>query len=166
MFGSLPPEIRAFLRAESGAVAVDWVVLSAAVVGMGVAAVGSVRSGISALGSDVSTSLSSASVASLGVLGDDGYTGPRAMTQGVPVIETAYACPRGSGTCFTTTITTATYTMADGNQWTSVTYLDDLDGSEPYVIWYDNNRAVVSAPRIETAAETPAVAPPPPPGKR
>ena len=70
-----------FLCSEDGAVTVDWVVLAAAVVGLGVATVGAVRSGVTALGSDVSTSLSSASVVSLGTLGGSGAVIP----DGVPV---------------------------------------------------------------------------------
>lgn len=54
-----------FLRADSGAVTVDWIVLSAAVVGFGVASVAAVRTGTVALGTDIETSLSSASVAAL-----------------------------------------------------------------------------------------------------
>lgn len=58
-----------FAESEAGAVTVDWVVLAAAVVGLGVASVASVRSGTSALGTDIQTSLSSAAVVSLGTLG-------------------------------------------------------------------------------------------------
>ncbi|WP_323038015.1 hypothetical protein [Pararhodobacter sp.] len=61
--------IKAFIANESGAVTVDWVVLTAAIVGLGLAVISSVRSGTSALATDISTSLTSASVASLGTLG-------------------------------------------------------------------------------------------------
>lgn len=61
--------IKNFISNESGAVTVDWVVLTAAIVGLGLAVVTSVRSGVSSLGSSISTSLSSASVATLGTLG-------------------------------------------------------------------------------------------------
>lgn len=57
---------------QSGAITVDWTVLAAAVVGLGVASVGAVRSGVGSLGSDVETSLNSASVVSLGELGGSG----------------------------------------------------------------------------------------------
>lgn len=59
----------AFLKDDSGAVTVDWVVLTAAVVGLGIATVGAVRSGVGTLGTNISSSLTSASVASLGTLG-------------------------------------------------------------------------------------------------
>jgi Flp pilus assembly pilin Flp len=61
--------IKTFAADESGAVTVDWVVLTAAIVGLGLAVITSVRTGVTALGSDISNSLSSASVATLGTLG-------------------------------------------------------------------------------------------------
>ena len=61
--------IKTFIANESGAVTVDWVVLTAAIVGLGLAVISTVRTGVGALGTDISNSLSSASVASLGTLG-------------------------------------------------------------------------------------------------
>ncbi len=61
--------VKAFAASESGAVTVDWVVLTAAIVGLGLAVVTSVRSGVQSLGTDISNSLTSASVATLGTLG-------------------------------------------------------------------------------------------------
>lgn len=55
-----------FLSDPSGAVTVDWVVMAAAVTGLGVASVAAVRGGTTALASDMESSLSSASVVSLG----------------------------------------------------------------------------------------------------
>ncbi len=52
-----------FIRNTDGAVTVDWVVLAAAVVGLGVTSVNVVRSGSNALAADIQTSLSDASVA-------------------------------------------------------------------------------------------------------
>ena len=63
-----------FLRSESGAVTVDWVVMTAAVAGLGLASTTAVRTGTNSLGSDINTSLTDASVASLGRLGDDNFT--------------------------------------------------------------------------------------------
>ena len=62
-------QIKTFVADDSGAVTVDWVVLTAAIVGLGLAVVTSVRSGVSSLGTNISNSLSSASVATLGTLG-------------------------------------------------------------------------------------------------
>ncbi|MCW1934645.1 hypothetical protein [Pararhodobacter zhoushanensis] len=62
-------KIKTFAANESGAVTVDWVVLTAAIVGLGLAVISSVRTGVGSLATDISNSLSSASVASLGTLG-------------------------------------------------------------------------------------------------
>ncbi|KZY33118.1 hypothetical protein A3731_20965 [Roseovarius sp. HI0049] len=53
---------KTFLNDESGAVTVDWIVLSAAVVGLGVAAVDTVEEGINALASDIATAISTKTV--------------------------------------------------------------------------------------------------------
>lgn len=57
--------IKAFAVNESGAVTVDWVVLTAAIVGLGLAVVASVRTGVDSLGSSISSSLTTAAVATL-----------------------------------------------------------------------------------------------------
>lgn len=58
-----------FYASESGAVTVDWTVLTASIVGLGLASAAAVRTGVVSLGGDIETSLSGASVASLGELG-------------------------------------------------------------------------------------------------
>lgn len=63
-----------FSKDEDGAVTVDWVVLTAAVVGLGIAAIASVRGGVDALATDINTSLTNGSVASVGTLGTSGTT--------------------------------------------------------------------------------------------
>ena len=54
--------IKRFERDEDGAVTVDWVVLSAAVVGLGVAAVSTVGDGVNSLASDIATAIADKSV--------------------------------------------------------------------------------------------------------
>jgi len=54
-----------FLTAETGAVTVDWTVLTASIVGLGLASATAVRTGVVSLGGDINLSLSNASVASL-----------------------------------------------------------------------------------------------------
>jgi Flp pilus assembly pilin Flp len=61
--------IKNFLNEEDGAVTVDWVVLTAAVVGLGVAGVAAVKGGVDNLASSISTEMTSATVVSLGELG-------------------------------------------------------------------------------------------------
>lgn len=46
-----------FLNDESGAVTVDWVVLTAALVGLGIAAMGVIRGGVNDLSTSISTGL-------------------------------------------------------------------------------------------------------------
>ncbi len=58
-----------FLADDAGAVTVDWVVLTAAVTGLGIASVAAVRTGTGSLAGDISSSLSAASVAAMGELG-------------------------------------------------------------------------------------------------
>jgi hypothetical protein len=57
--------VLSFLTSESGAITVDWVVLTAAIVGIGVASAAAVRTGTTELGQDVEASLTNASVATL-----------------------------------------------------------------------------------------------------
>ncbi len=50
--------VKNFKNDESGAVTVDWVVLTAAIVGLGIAVLAAVSSGVNNLSSDVQTQLS------------------------------------------------------------------------------------------------------------
>jgi len=60
--------IQNFRADEDGAVTVDWVVLTAAVVGLGIAGVAAVKGGVDGLATDIKTGLNSAEAASLGDL--------------------------------------------------------------------------------------------------
>ena len=54
--------IKTFSRDEDGAVTVDWVVLTAAIVGLGIAVLTSVQGGTEALAAKISTELSTMDV--------------------------------------------------------------------------------------------------------
>ncbi|MEQ9258829.1 MAG: hypothetical protein RIG84_07000 [Roseovarius sp.] len=54
--------IKKFRNEEEGAVTVDWVVLTAAVVGLGVAGVSTVQSGVNTLSSTIQTGVSGKTV--------------------------------------------------------------------------------------------------------
>ena len=56
--------IKKFDKAEDGAVTVDWVVLTAAIVGLGLAVMSTVRGGTAGLASKISASLGQISVQS------------------------------------------------------------------------------------------------------
>jgi Flp pilus assembly pilin Flp len=60
--------IENFRNDEAGAVTVDWVVLTAAIVGLGLAVIASVRTGANSVASQIQTSLQSATVVTLGTL--------------------------------------------------------------------------------------------------
>ncbi len=51
-----------FKNDESGAVTVDWVVLTAAIVGLGIAVLAAVSDGVENLSSDIDTQLSGQSI--------------------------------------------------------------------------------------------------------
>lgn len=63
---------QSFLRSETGAVTVDWVVLTAAMVGLGFAAMSVVSGGVEDLSGDVSTELASLDTASMFDWGSSG----------------------------------------------------------------------------------------------
>ena len=71
--------LKQWLRNESGAVTVDWVVLTAAVVGLGLASVAAVRTGAVSLGDGIDSSLSDASVAALSTLGAGAQSNVRTL---------------------------------------------------------------------------------------
>ena len=53
-----------FINDEDGAVTVDWVVLTAAIVGLGIAVLASVSGGVLDLSGDISSALSNTTIAS------------------------------------------------------------------------------------------------------
>jgi Flp pilus assembly pilin Flp len=57
--------INKFFNDESGAVTVDWVVLTAAVVGLGVAVLVTVKGGAEKMATNISTELGDATIADL-----------------------------------------------------------------------------------------------------
>ncbi|MBC7179440.1 MAG: hypothetical protein H5U14_05005 [Roseovarius sp.] len=58
-----------FSKDEDGAVTVDWVVLTAAVVGLGIAGVSTVSTGIGNLATTIGTEVGTSAVVDLGTLG-------------------------------------------------------------------------------------------------
>ena len=57
--------IKTFRADEDGAVTVDWVVLTAAIVGLGIAVIATVRTGTTNMAGDISTNLAGATVPTL-----------------------------------------------------------------------------------------------------
>lgn len=60
----LPNPLTTFRGDETGAVTVDWVVLTAAIIGLGIAALGAIKGGIASLSGSINNYLSSQSIAS------------------------------------------------------------------------------------------------------
>lgn len=60
--------VKNFRKDEDGAVTVDWVVLTAAIVGLGIAVIASVRGGVNDLAGDIGTELTNATVPTIGDL--------------------------------------------------------------------------------------------------
>lgn len=123
-----------WLHDESGAVTVDWVVLAAAVVGLGVASAASVRSGAGSMADNVETALTSAHVVQLGCLAGGGpaswdcYGGPLL----VELID-AYMTVDDGGYI--------TYLMSDGQHYTITWAPGNPDGT-----WADADGNPVEAP--------------------
>jgi Flp pilus assembly pilin Flp len=53
---------KTFTSDEDGAVTVDWVVLTAAVVGLGIAVMATVKGGVESLGTDIASGLTNTAV--------------------------------------------------------------------------------------------------------
>ncbi len=65
-----------FINDESGAVTVDWVVLTAAIVGLGIAVLTSVQGGTTELANKISSSLANAQIQTLDGLATIGQSAP------------------------------------------------------------------------------------------
>lgn len=86
--------INTFINDESGAVTVDWVVLTAALVGLGLAVMSVVSGGIENLSSDIGQSLANQAVGGTGFAGAatitksaDGKLDIKADTDGVAAVN-------------------------------------------------------------------------------
>lgn len=147
--------LKSFLISEAGAVTVDWVVLAAAITGLGMASVAAVRSGTSALADDVETSLTSASVTSLGCMGSNTaasgfgcYTGPTiAESLGGFGYATGGGCwmnPDGTSGCGTPTmVMVEQYRMSDGQTYSRTT---TTSGGTTTITWTNEEGDTVDEP--------------------
>ena len=67
--------IKSFARDDSGAVTVDWVVLTAAIVGLGIAVITAISGGVGGLGGGVASNLNNLTVDAIDVTGIHGAGG-------------------------------------------------------------------------------------------
>lgn len=145
-----------FIRAESGAVTVDWVVLTAAITGLGLGSATLVRTGTSDVGADIETSLTGAQVASLDCMGSNGgpagfecYSGPTIASMGMgwgyAWMPACYGTPDGGMTCSGSggSEMTQEYHMSDGSVYREITRTEN---GVTTVIWTDSDGNPVDEP--------------------
>ena len=132
--------LRSFLVEEHGAVTVDWVVLTAAITGLGLASAAAVRTGTSDLGGDIETALTDASVVSLGCMGAGSgpagwecYNGP---TIQFPGAARAFGTSAGF-------VEQVDYIMSDGQVYQQTT---TYSGGSSNTVWTNGAGDVVDAP--------------------
>lgn len=61
--------VRKFQKDEDGAVTVDWVVLTAAIVGLGIAVIAAIKPGLNSAATSINSNLTSAGTQTLGTGG-------------------------------------------------------------------------------------------------
>ena len=121
--------VQDFLSGESGAVTVDWVVLTAAAVGLGLATMAVVSGGTEDLSGDINQAMTDMEIASTFAPASptvSGYDG-----------QGASYYPNES-------IITDFYTMSDGSQWTRTVTTVNGVSSDP--VWANGDGEVVEAP--------------------
>lgn len=135
-----------FLAAEDGAVTVDWVVLTAAVVGLGMATYGVVAGGIQDLSGDVDTQMRQ------DLINTAWWTGPNIVERGM---QRGYVVP---GECDKSNVCTpdvmyltTTYTMTNGETWYQSTTSEN--GEVVKESWADENGDTVNGIPTEATAE-------------
>jgi hypothetical protein len=140
-----------FLVDETGAVTVDWVVLTAATIGLGAAAAASIGPGMTTLATTTETALGDTTIAS--------YLPAAPYVVALPRpdrTEVAESCPpRGKGlpapTCTPAmVIIIAQLSMSDGTVWRKVS--TTIDGRGTIIVYTDSNGNEVDAPEIQEGA--------------
>lgn len=151
-----------FASDEAGAVTVDWVVLTAAIIGLGVAVMSSVGSGATDLADDVQGSLTDSTIMSYLPTPTFGDVVSIAMSGSLPrtcvpmkMDQDGNISGGGCNIQEQSSITSTTYEMSDGSEWrksevTTVTYLEDTQNSATETgmttIWYNEDNEVEDAP--------------------
>jgi hypothetical protein len=137
--------INRFVSGESGAVTVDWVVLTAATIGLGAAVMSSVGTGGMTLADLTASTLSGSEVASYipvptygAAISGMGYGVAGAcsaqMVNGLMVQN----CGPGY------TVFSTTYSMSNGEVWSKT--VRTVDGQDPQISWVNADGELVDAP--------------------
>lgn len=166
-------KIQAYFNDESGAVTVDWVVLTAAVIGLGGAVMASVGVGGMDLADDIKANLEDTKISSylpvptFGEAVDSVHidNSPRQCTEATPAVlamdvdgNITEQSPAVEASCNTDVMVsggTTWYAMSDGTQWTKqvrtthtflTPTLDSEIESETVITWRDQDAEIVEAP--------------------
>lgn len=139
--------VQAFCRTETGAVTVDWVVLAAATVGLGVASALAVRNGTGALADDINASLSGASVAQLGEVGGQPWPGAgqtNGICPGRAALEDSFDALVAGGETFADIATNGNIASFDESAFGEFLDYAEVNGfsSDEFVVsydWWQNN---------------------------
>jgi hypothetical protein len=136
-----------FITGESGAVSVDWVVLTGATIGLGVAVMTSVATGTVSLGDKIETALADSTIASYpglpGLGAQSSYT-----SSGGTVVCAVAPCP---GPYYFEE--TTAYAMSDDSEWRHYVYSTGASKQDQFShgtistdIWFNGDNEIVDAP--------------------
>ncbi len=134
-----------FMTDESGAVTVDWVVLTAAIIGLGVAVTASVGAGGADLADDAEAALKSQDIVSYipavtygAQIRGDGFAVAGACTLEMVDGQAVQSCTPGYS------VTNVLYEMSNGEEWLRTT--KTVQGQDPVVTWANADGEIVDAP--------------------
>ena len=134
-----------FVRKDAGAVAADWVILSAAVIGCGVAVTAAVQAGRLDVEAQIAATMDIASALAREVFDLDQVHCPTVVAEGPISAWTEPARCNAEGQCTAPQLRiVASYRLHDGSDWTMT--VARSEGEEAQIAWYDADGAAVDAP--------------------
>ncbi len=143
--------LKTFIDDDSGAVTVDWVVLTAAVIGLGAAVSASVGAGITDLAGDISSNLSGTEIASYLPAAPYVVSLPRPGRVEIPAFCPKPTAENPKPECSPAQVViTAQLGMSDGTTWHKVT--TTVEGQDPVTVYTDADGNVVDAPDVQDGA--------------
>jgi hypothetical protein len=126
--------LRRFAASESGAVTTDWIVLTGAIVGLGLGAMLQIRVGVAALAMSTERSLSLAEITALGTVNSD----EQILSIAAAGMNRWYyrSCHRYAGPMCR--VEDQSFELSDGSAY-HVTRNFNHDQSSVHVVWRDSN---------------------------
>lgn len=141
--------VAAFAKSESGIVTTDWIVLTGAIVGIGLSATIAVRTGVADLALDVESSLDGAQVAM--IMERETIATPLRWTEVAYYYTAGTRCPRAPDPCpnFTPAQTWehAMLELEDGTMVERVSVKATGTEDDPVVEWRDDTGKKIDAPK-------------------